>query len=90
MYIYLGANGAGAKTNHNCGSYLPFMNDETIAGSWPVYLYLDLIKQAEDYVAANPYVAPVVEKSIKCVKGKKTKKITSANPKCPKGFKEKM
>jgi hypothetical protein len=88
-YIYLGAQSSGIS-NHNCGSWAPDINSETINGTDPVYLYLDLVKQAEDYVVANPYVAPVAEKTIKCAKGKKTKKITSANPKCPKGFKEKM
>ena len=88
-YLYFGAMGAGSKANHNCESYEPFMDKESINGSWPVYLYLDLIKEAEDYVAANPYVAPVVEKTIKCVKGKKTKKITAPIPKCPTGYKQK-
>jgi hypothetical protein len=31
-------------------------------------------------------VAPT-KKSITCVKGKKTKKVSGVNPKCPKGFK---
>ncbi len=88
-YIYMGAQ-SSSISNHNCGSYAPNLSSETINGTDPVYLYKDLVKQAEDYVAANPYVAPVVEKTITCVKGKKSKKITSANPKCPKGFKEKL
>ena len=31
----------------------------------------------------------VAKKTIKCVKGKKTKKISGAKPKCPKGYKVK-
>ena len=87
-YIYLGAQ-SSSFDNHNCMSWMPSAQLESVNGTDPVYLYLDLIKQAEDYVAANPYVAPAAETTIKCVKGKKTKKITSANPKCPKGYKQK-
>jgi len=36
---------------------------------------------------AKPAVAK--KTSISCVKGKKTKKVTAVNPKCPKGFKKK-
>jgi hypothetical protein len=32
--------------------------------------------------------APVAKKSITCVKGKTTKKVVSANPKCPVGWKK--
>jgi hypothetical protein len=32
-------------------------------------------------------VAPAVEKTITCVKGKITKKVTGTNPKCPAGYK---
>ena len=37
--------------------------------------------------AAKPAKATV--KTISCVKGKITKKVTGANPKCPAGFKKK-
>jgi hypothetical protein len=33
-------------------------------------------------------LTPVSKKSIKCVKGKITKKVTAANPKCPSGYKK--
>lgn len=89
-YIYLGAMGAGSWMNHNCNTWEEAKNESSINGSDPVYLFLNLIKEAENYVAANPYVAPLAEKSIKCVKGKKTKKISSANPKCPKGYRERV
>ena len=88
-YIYLGAAGAGAKDFHNCESNGPALDKEGIMGAWPVYLYTDLVKQAEEYVVANPYVAPVVKKSIKCVKGKKSIKVRNENPTCPKGYKQK-
>ncbi len=86
-YLYLGATGAGAKDFHNCASWQDGLTKEGIMGAWPVYLYLDLVKEAEDYVKANPYVAPVIKKSIICKKGKKKRFVTSDNPKCPKGFK---
>lgn len=35
-----------------------------------------------------PTVKPVVKKSITCIKGKTTKKIIGANPKCPNGYKK--
>lgn len=86
-YLYLGATGAGAIDFHNCASWQEALSKEGIMGAWPVYLYLDLIKEAEEYVKANPYVAPSVNKSIVCKKGKKKRILTSENPKCPKGFK---
>ena len=85
----LGATGAGAKDFHNCASWQDGLTKEGIMGAWPVYLYLDLVKEAEDYVKANPYVAPVIKKSIICKKGKKKRFVTSDNPKCPKGYKKK-
>jgi hypothetical protein len=33
--------------------------------------------------------APVVKKTITCVKGKVTKKVTAVNAKCPAGYKKK-
>jgi hypothetical protein len=39
---------------------------------------------------SNQIPAPVVaKKTITCVKGKSTKKVTGTNPKCPKGYKKK-
>jgi hypothetical protein len=95
-YIYLGASGAGGFKNHNCSTYLPWINEESIAGADPVYLFQDLIAEAEKYVADNPYVAPKTtntgfnnKTTITCVKGKTKKKVTGLTPKCPKGFKKK-
>ncbi len=88
-YIYLGAMGAGSWMNHNCNTWDDAKSETSINGSDPVYLFLDLIKQAEDYVKANPYVAPVIKKSIKCVKEKKVISVRNEFPKCPKGYKQK-
>jgi hypothetical protein len=95
-YIYLGAAGAGGKNQHNCETYQPALNSEAINGADPVYLFTDLIAQAEKYVADNPYVEPKTastgfnnKTTVICVKGKSTKKVTGLTPKCPKGFKKK-
>jgi hypothetical protein len=65
-------------------------------GSVAAYDYLDLIAEAEKYVADNPYVEPKSKSAgfnnnvtITCIKGKKTKKVSDIAPKCPKGFKKK-
>jgi hypothetical protein len=42
-----------------------------------------------EVVAAKPKVTAVKKKVITCTKGKLTKKISGANPKCPAGFKTK-
>ena len=95
-YIYLGASGAGSINQHNCSTYLPALNQEAINGADPVYLFKDLIAEAEKYVADNPYVEPKTNNAgfnnkttITCAKGKSTKKVTGLTPKCPKGFKKK-
>jgi hypothetical protein len=65
-------------------------------GSVAAYDYLDLIAEAEKYVADNPYVEPKSKSAgfnnnvtITCIKGKTTKKVSDITPKCPKGFKKK-
>lgn len=95
-YIYLGAAGAGGKNQHNCETYQPALNSEAINGADPVYLFTDLIAQAEKYVVDNPYVEPIIAQTkvakkatISCVKGKAIKKVSGVNPKCPVGFKKK-
>ena len=59
----------------------------------PVFKHLDLIKQAEDFVAqqvtGEKSATSKSASSINCVKGKLTKKVTGPNAKCPKGFKKK-
>jgi len=95
-YIYLGASGSGSYSNHNCENYMPYMNEVTISASDPVYLYRDLITEAEKYVAANPYIDPNVtpqpiskKVTITCIKGKITKRVIGTTPKCPVGYKKK-
>ena len=40
-------------------------------------------------VLVSPAVKPALKRSITCVKGKTSKKVTSTNPKCPAGWKKK-
>jgi hypothetical protein len=54
----------------------------------PIYKHLDLIKQAEAFLAQQvPAKKPA--SSITCVKGKLTKKLSGPNAKCPKGYTKK-
>ena len=43
--------------------------------------------QATTQATTKP--APIAKKSITCIKGKTTKKVTATNPACPKGYKKK-
>jgi hypothetical protein len=87
-YIYLGAAGAGGINNSNCRSWDDALNRETINAADPVYQFLDLIKEAERYVADNPYKAPAKKITITCTKNKASKKFSGANPTCPTGYKK--
>ena len=59
----------------------------------PVFKHLDLIKQAEDFVAqqvtGKKSATSKPASSITCVKGNLTKKVSGPNAKCPKGYKKK-
>ena len=58
----------------------------------PVFKHLDLIKQAEDFLAKQESDAKGVilkKTTITCVKGKLVKKVTAIKPACPKGYKRK-
>lgn len=62
-------------------------------GSVAAYDYLNLIKQAEDYVGVKTIPTNIVNVNkitIQCYKGKVIKKISGVNPKCPKGYKVKV
>ena len=59
----------------------------------PVFKHLDLIKQAENFVAqqatSKNSSTSKPASSITCVKGTMTKKVSGSNAKCPKGYKKK-
>lgn len=91
---YLGANSSAVGIS-NCGTLQMATAGGYISGD-PVYLFKDLISEAEKYVADNFYAAPKVsntspskKSTITCINDKTTKKITGVTPKCPKGFKKK-
>jgi secreted trypsin-like serine protease len=94
-FFYLGPLSNGIGGIPNC-SGKPWADSKMYIGSVAAYDYLDLIAQAEKYVADNPYIEPKSKTAgfnnkitITCVKGKTTKKVSGTTPKCPVGFKKK-
>lgn len=94
VYTHLGVM-MGPQGSPNCG--LEPWSENPVAAFRPVYLDVELIRQAEKYVADNSYVEPKTNNGglnnktiITCTKGKTTKKIFRINPKCPKGYKVKV
>ena len=94
-FIYIGPVSNGLGGAPNC-SGKPWEDSKMYIGAAAAYDYLDLIAEAEKYVADNPYVEPKVTNSssnkkttITCFKGKTSKKVTAVNPKCPEGYKKK-
>ncbi len=96
--LYL-ANIGTAERIYACGQSRIFDGRGGINYSQPIYKYLDLIKEAEEFVAqqiakekaaAQEKATPAPKKTtITCTKGKLTKKVTAVNPKCPAGYKKK-
>jgi hypothetical protein len=100
-FIYLGPLSWGVGMSPNC-SGKEWQSKVMYIGSVAAYDYLYLIKEAEDYVikqnttitptptASSTTKKPIIKITIKCYKGKETKKIYGINPKCPKGYKVKV
>jgi hypothetical protein len=90
--LYL-ANIGTADRIYACGQSRIFDGRGGINYSQPIYKYLDLIKEAEAFVAEqirNEKSKVAAKKAtITCVKGKAKKKVTGMNPVCPSGFKKK-
>jgi hypothetical protein len=93
--LYLGQGLAGANV-YACGAGDSKSKENTLDSfGWfsPVFKHLDLLKEAEAYVAqqvaVNKSATSKPTTSVTCVKGKLTKKVTGPNAKCPKGFKKK-
>ena len=91
--LYLGQGLAGANV-YACGAgdAKSKENDPNSFGWFsPIYKHLDLLKEAEAFVAqqvtAKKSVTDKPAPSITCVKGKVTKKFSGPNTKCPKGYK---
>jgi len=94
-FIYIGAVSNGLGGAPNC-SGKPWGDTKMYVGAAAAYDYLDLIAQAEKYIADNPYIEPKSKTAgfnnkitITCVKGKTTKKVSGITPKCPVGYKKK-
>lgn len=100
-FIYLGPLAWGIGGMPACSGN-GWRDSVMYVGSVAAYDYIDLIKEAEDYVAKQNIVTapspvtsslhkkPSIKISIKCYKGKEIKKIYGINPKCPKGYKVKV
>ena len=86
-YVYLGPASNGLGGMPNC-SGKPWEDSKMYMGAVAAYEYLDLIAEAEKYVANHPYVES--KTTLNCPNGKKTKKVLGTNPKCPKGYKVKV
>jgi hypothetical protein len=90
--LYL-ANIGTADRIYACGQSRIFDGRGGINYSQPIYKYLDLIKEAEAFVAEqvrNEKSKVAAKKAtITCVKEKAKKKVTGMNPVCPSGFKKK-
>jgi V8-like Glu-specific endopeptidase len=89
-YIGLNSNGDHMEL---CGQGNNDYSKDGYMSSDAVYNFNQLIEQAKDYVLTpHSEVIPVAVnkiKTISCVSGKKTLKVSSVNPTCPKGFKKK-
>ena len=102
--LYLSNIGTGGNT-YGCGLGGGYDGKGGFQHSPQIYKQSDLIKQAEKFLAeqivieeatakakaeAKAKTPPATKKiTITCVKGKTTKKVTAANPKCPTGYKKK-
>jgi hypothetical protein len=97
--IYLGM-GLDGNEAYACGAGGSLGNKPNSFGHFsPVYKHLDLIKEAEAFVAQQ--TAPITstkktvtvpnlkKTTITCIKGKVAQKVTAVKPKCPAGYKKK-
>ena len=89
--IYVGQAFSSGMNFYACGASNAPANEKhprELAVFSPIYKHLDLIKQAEDFVAQQVTVKKPAS-SITCIKGKLTKKVSGPNAKCPSGYKKK-
>jgi len=93
-FIYLGPLSWGIGGMPAC-SGSGWRSSVMYMGSVAAYDYLDLVKKAEEYVGivnvpiTTSNSTQTKKITIVCYKGKSIKKISSANPKCPKGYRVK-
>jgi hypothetical protein len=87
--IYLGQGLAGSNV-YACGASdsKSKLNDLDAFGWFsPIHKHLDLLKEAEAFVAQKTSTEVKTKVSITCVKGKLIKKVSAIKPKCPAGYK---
>jgi len=94
--IYVGQAFSSGMNFYACGASNAPANEKhprEMGFISPVFKHLDLIKQAEDFVAqqvtGKKSATSKPASSIICVKGNLTKKVSGPNSKCPKGYKKK-
>ena len=88
---YLGANSTGWG-NPNCGRDGNWNPNGAITSASAAIRFMDVIKQAEDFIRANPEktvkpAKPAI-KTITCIKNKSSKTVKGTKPVCPKGYKD--
>ena len=93
LYLGQGLNGTNVYAC-GAGDSKTKENDADSFGYFsPIYKHLDLLKEAEDFVAkqvtSKKSATSKPATSITCVKGQLTKKISGPNANCPKGYKKK-
>jgi hypothetical protein len=93
--IYLATTPNGLS-GYACGASDGYDGKGGINYASPVYKHLDILKEAEDYVAAAlareaeaKAILAKKKSTITCIKGKTSKKVTATSPKCPIGYKKK-
>lgn len=94
-FLYLATTPNGNSV-YACGASGGHDGKGGISYASPVYKHLDILKEAEDYVAAAlakeaeaKAALAKMKSTITCVKGKTSKKVTAVSPKCPTGYKKK-
>ena len=97
--IYLGTTPSAFTDGYFCGAGTSRTATRPSGYFSPVHKHLDLLKEAEAFVAQQ--TAPIASNkktvttpnlkktTITCIKGKATKKFTAVKPKCPTGYKKK-
>jgi hypothetical protein len=83
---YLGAQSSGWGMP-NCGRDGVWGQSGTLISASAAIRMMDVIKQAEDFIKANPEKSakPAI-KTITCIKSKISKTVKGTNPVCPKGY----
>jgi hypothetical protein len=85
--IYLGITPNGFSAGYFCGAGTSRTATRPSGYFSPVHKHLDLLKEAEAFVAQQTSTQVKTKVSITCVKGKLIKKVSTVKSKCPAGYK---